>query len=711
MATDPVCGMAVPKEPAALRLQRDNRTYYFCSGECLRSFAAPEESRRRLGRRLAVAWPLSIAIVVLTWAPPVPRAAIAAGVLAAVVQFYAGAGFYLGARDALRQRVGNMDLLIAAGTSAAFLYSAAVLLLPGRLPSATYFDASALIVTVILTGNYLEHLTRRRAGSALRRLAEMLPTTAVVVDGGRSQPTPVEQLRIGQRVRVPPGERFPVDGTVREGTSAADEALLTGESVSVRKGPGDRVLAGAWNVDGPLVVEVASTGPDTFVAQVGQLLQDAELARVPLQQDADRLAAMFVPFVLTLAVGAGLVWFALAGASVTVGVLVFVTVAVTACPCAFGLATPAALLVGAGRSAEDGILFRGGDSIERAARVDTVLMDKTGTITTSEPEVDTVLAVAPATEPEVLETAAGLEVGIHHPLAAALSRAASVRGVSPARFDQVALEPGRGVRGRGPDHSAALVRGDAAAEEGLDLRPLAPWVRSVEAQGRSWSLVVRDQRVLGAVAFRSPFAPGAEDAVAELRADGIQIALVTGDNERAARAVAAQLSIRDVHSGVSPEEKVALVRKYREQGRCVAFVGDGVNDAAALAAADLGIALGSGSEVARETGQVLLVRPDLEGLPRSLRFARRIVRRVRGNLLWAIGYNAVLLPVAAGALVPAFGLGVYRYLPVLGAVAMGLSSTTVLLNSLTLRWAIAPRRTDSRGPRSDPRAGTAPEAV
>jgi heavy metal translocating P-type ATPase len=703
--------MAVEEGPTALRLRRDNRTYYFCSGECLRSFAAPEESRRRLGRRLAVAWPLSVAIGLLTWAPPIPRAAIAAGVLAGVVQFYAGAGFYLGARDAIRQRVGNMDLLIAAGTSAAFLYSVTVLLFPGRLPAATYFDASALIVTVILTGNYLEHLTRRRAGSALRSLAEMLPTTAVVVDAGTPQSVRVDQLRVGERVRVPPGERFPADGTVRQGTSAVNEALLTGESMSVRKGPGDRVLAGAWNLEGPLVVEVSSTGPDTFVAQVGELLQGAELARVPLQQEADRLAAVFVPFVLTLAVGAGLLWFALSGASVAVGVLVFVTVAVTACPCAFGLATPAALLVGTGRSAEEGILFRGGDSIEQAARIDTVLMDKTGTITTSEPEVDTVLALAPATEAEVLEMAAGLEAGIHHPLAGALSRAAALRGVRPARFDQVTLAPGRGVLGRTQDRAVAFLRGDAAAEEGVDLAPLGSWIGSVEARGASWSLLVQDGRPVGAVAFRSSLAPGAESSLAQLRADGIAVALVTGDHELAARAVADRLSITDVHAGLTPEEKLELVRRYREQGRHVAFVGDGVNDAAALAAADLGIAIGSGSEVARETGQVLLVRPDLEGIPRALRFARRIVRRVRGNLLWAIGYNAVLLPVAAGALVPALGLGVYRFLPVLGAVAMGLSSTTVLLNSLTLRWAIPPPEGRARRASARRRTTAGPEAV
>jgi P-type Cu+ transporter len=699
MATDPVCGMAVEVGPGALRLVRDNRTYYFCSSECLRSFAEPEAAVRRLRRQLAVAWPLSVTVAVLTWASPFARSELVAGVLAGVVQVYAGSGFYRGAWDAFRQRVGNMDLLIASGTTAAFLYSVAVLALPGRLPPETYFDASALIVTVILTGTYLEQLTRRRAGSALRRLGELLPTTAVVVEPGGTRTVRLDELRPGQQVQVAPGERFPADGLVRSGTTAVDESLLTGEAATVRRTVGDRVLAGSRNLEGPLLVETASTGADTFVAQIAELLQDAELARVPLQQRADRLAARFAPFVLALAVGAALLWFGLARAGVTVGILVFVTVAVTACPCAFGLATPAALLVGTGRAAEEGILFRGGDAVERAASIDTVLFDKTGTLTSGDVRLERVLALPPTTEAEVVAIAAGLEGGVRHPLAAALAGAAVARGVAPLEVSDVALEPGRGVRGRYGTHPVGVVRGDAAAGSGIDIGPVRDWARGVEDAGESWSLVVRNGTAIGAVAFRSELRPGAAEAIAALRGEGLRLALVTGDHERAARAVAGALGISEVHAGVTPEGKVALVRQYRAEGRRVAFVGDGVNDAAALAAADLGIALGTGAEVARETGQVLLVRSDLAGVPQALGLARRIVRRVRGNLVWALGYNAVLLPIAAGILVPTLGLGIYRYLPILGAAAMGLSSTTVLLNSLSLRWgpASGPGRPRPRG--------------
>ena len=687
MPTDPVCGMAVEDAPDALRLSRDNRTYYFCSHECLQAFAAPEEARRRLARRLAVAWPLAVLTAFLTWRPLLPGSEYVAGALAAVVQFYPGSVFYVGARDALRQRVGNMDLLIAVGTTAAFLYSVAVLALPGRLAPSVYFDASALIVTVILTGNYLEALTRRRAGSALRKLAEMLPTTAIVLAGGSEKVRPRDELQAGERVRVRPGERFPADGTVAEGISSVDEALLTGEATPVRKGPGASVLAGSKNGAGSLVVEVRRTGPDTFVASVGRLLQDAELSRVPLQRQADRLASVFAPFTLALAAVTGALWFVLAREDPTVGILVFVTVAVTACPCAFGLATPAALLVGTGRAADEGILFRGGDAIERAARIDTVLLDKTGTLTASSLSVGSVGALAPVTEAEVLSTAAGLETGIDHPFAEALLREAARRGVGPEAFTERRLEPGRGVVGHDGRRSACLLRGDGARAEHPDLGPLEPWIAASESEGRSWSLVVRDGHPIGAVSFRNPLAPGASEALAELVAEGVRVTMVTGDNDRAARSVARAVGIGDVHAGVLPEGKVALVRQYQGEGHAVAFVGDGINDAAALAAADLGVALGTGSEVAKESGQVLLVRSDLRDVPRALHLARAIVGRVRRNLLWAIGYNAVLLPIAAGALVPTLGLGIYRYLPVLGAVAMGLSSTTVLLNSLSLRWA------------------------
>lgn len=682
MATDPVCGMTVEEGPGALRLQRENRTYYFCSSSCLSSFAAPEASRKRLAHRLAVGWPIAIATAALVWVPTFRAEGWVAAVLAGIVQFYAGAGFYVGAGDALRQRVGNMDLLIATGTSAAFGFSVAVLLLPGRLPPTTYFDASALIVMVILTGSYLEALTRRAAGSAVRSLGELLPTLVTVTEGATDRRLPISDVIRGMECRVGPGERAPVDGTVVLGRSTADEAILTGEATPVPKQPGATVLAGSRNLDGPLVVRVERVGPDTFLSQVGSLLEEAELERVPLQQRADRLAAVFAPFAIGLGIAAGALWWFWTGGSTPVAILVFVTVVVTACPCAFGLATPAAILVGTGRAAEDGILFRGGDAIERASRIDTVLTDKTGTLTEATLALTAIAVAEPTTPESALSLATGLEAGVDHPISRALVEAAAQRGVTPSPLEEVRLEPGIGVSGRSEGRFVSFGR---TPEGELPAGPLADAARRANGEGSSWAVLAHEGRPVAVLVFRSRLRPEAAAAIGELREEGLTVALVTGDHEAAARSVAREAGISQVFAAESPAGKVALVRRYQADGHRVAFVGDGVNDAPALAAADLGIAVGTGAEVAREAGQVLLVRPDLTGVPEALRSARRIVDRVRANLLWALGYNSVLLPIAAGVLVPLFGLGVYRELPILGAVAMGLSSTTVLLGSLALR--------------------------
>lgn len=695
MPTDPICGMFVEARPDSLQLVRDNRTYYFCAESCLLTFAEPERERARIVHRLWVAWPLSIAILVLTYAPPLVDAPYVAAALAAIVQFYSGSTFYRGAYDALKNRVANMDLLIAVGTTAAFSYSLAVVLLPGRLPSAYYFDASAVIITLILTGNYLEHLTRARAGSALLRLNELLPTEAHVLRDGREVVVPVSEVAAGERVRVRPGGRFPADGIVRTGRTSTDESLLTGESLPVAVGPGDRVLAGAINGDGVVDVESTRVGSDTFVAQIGQLLTASEMSRVPLKRAADRIASVFVPFVLALAFAAALGWYALGGADFTTALLVFVTVAITACPCAFGLATPAAIIVGTGRAAEEGVLFRGEDAIERAARADIVLSDKTGTLTTPTPELTAVVALPPENESKLLSLAAGLESGSEHALARAVLRRAEQAHVAPCPVTEVRIDPGRGVWGRWNGTAVGILRGDAAREAGFDLGPVQAAIDLAESAGESWSAVVEAGSAVGLLRFRAPVAPGVPEAVAALHAMGVEVVMVTGDHRAAAQEVAKALGIEHVHAEVTPQSKVAIVREYQARGRRVAFVGDGVNDAAALAAADVGIAIGTGTDVAREAGQVLLVRSDFAGVPVALRMARRTVAGVRRNLTWAIGYNAVLLPVAAGALVPFFGLSVYDVLPMVGALAMGLSSTTVVLNSLLVRGP-GPKRADSR---------------
>ncbi len=687
MATDPVCGMFVDERSARLRLVRDNRTYYFCSEGCLEQFAAPEVSRRRLGRRLMVAWPLAVVVVVLTYVSPSTRDFEVAAVLAGVVQVYSGAPFYRGAWDALRSRSGNMDLLIAVGTTTAYGYSLLALGLPSRFPAAFYFDASSLIVALILSGNYLESLVRDRAGIALQRLGEILPATADRVDGAAIHSVPLEELRPRDLIRVGPGARFPADGEVRAGRTSVDESVLTGESLPVVKGVGTTVLAGSLNGTGMVEVEVTRTRGDSFVGQVGRLLTDAEEARVPLRQTADRIAAVFVPAVLVLALGAGLAWFLWGGASATVSVLIFVSVVIIACPCAFGIATPAAIVVGVGRGAEEGILFRGEDSLERTARADIVLTDKTGTLTSPDPVVERLVPVAGVTSEELLALASGLEAGSDQAYARAIRARAASSSVAPLSVDRLRADPGRGVRGERAGHAVAVLDGETAQQEGVNLAALDAATSAADAAGDTWSVAVEDGKALGLLVFRAPLVPGATEAVRTLHHLGLEVVMVTGDREPAARRVATQLGIDRVEAGVRPEGKVALVERYGSAGRHVAFVGDGINDAGALARADVGLAIGSGTDVAKEAGQVLLLHPDFQSVPRAIELARRTVRQVRWNLGWALGYNAILLPIAMGALVPFLGFSVYTVLPVAGAVAMGLSSTIVVANSLSLRWA------------------------
>ncbi len=687
MATDPVCGMFVEERGAELRLVRDNRSYFFCSRGCLEQFAAPEVARRRLRERLAVAWPLALVVVGLTYAAPSTRDfAVAAG-LAGVVQVYAGAPFYRGAWDAIRGWAGNMDLLIAVGTTTAYGYSVLALALPGRFPTAYYFDASSLIVALILSGNYLESLVRGRAGTALQRLGELLPRTADRLEGALVRAVPLDDLRPQDLVRVLPGARFPADGVIRVGRTSVDESALTGESLPVPKGVGASVTAGSLNGTGPVDVEVTRLRGDSFVAQVGRLLSEAEEARVPLRQTADRIAAVFVPLVLALAAGAALAWWLWGGASATVSVLVFVSVVIIACPCAFGIATPAAILVGVGRAAEEGVLFRGQDSLERTARADIVLTDKTGTLTSPDPTVDQLVPAPGVTASSLLELAAGLESGSEHAYARAVAARAASEHVAPAAVDNRRVLPGRGVRGERAGRPVAILDGESARQEGVDLAPLGPAAAAADASGDSWAVVVDQRTVVGLLTFRAPLVPGAVEAVRALHQLGLRVVMVTGDREAPARRVAASLGVDRVEAGARPEGKVALVRRYTAAGHHPAFVGDGINDAAALASADVGLAIGTGTEVAKEAGQVLLLAPDFRGVPRAIELARRTVRQVRWNLWWALGYNAVLLPIAMGALVPLLGFAVYTVLPVAGAVAMGLSSTIVVVNSLSLRWA------------------------
>ena len=685
MATDPVCGMYVNERDASLSLVRDNRTYYFCSSTCLADFSAPAAGLNRLRRRLWVAWPLAVFVAVLTYAWHPRNWAWAAFAAAAVVQVYCAEPFYRGSWDAIRSRTPNMDLLIAAGTSAAFVYSAAALLLPSRLPTAYYFDASALIVALILTGNYLENLTRHRAGGALRRLREEMPATATVVRDGRDSTVPIVEVRAGDLVRVRPGERIPVDGIVRRGRSSAVEALVTGESLPQAKSEGSLVIGGTVNGDGEIDIEATRVGADTTLAQLVSLLSDAELSRIPLQGIANRIASAFVPFVFALGLLASLAWaVGTHFSNAPLVILVFVAVVVTACPCAFGIATPAALLVGTGRAAEEGIWFKDRDAIERGATVTVVLTDKTGTLTAGRPRLTLIWRPSGLEGDTALGLAAAVERGSEHPLARAVLAAAADRKVPIPMAIDIRAHPGEGIEGVVAGHRISVGWSDS---DSSNLPPeWGPGLSRVRNSGGSFSLLRVDGEPRALLGFEDSLSPGAAEGVAALANDGIPVVMVTGDRPEVAERVAREVGISKVFAGITPAGKIGILRRFQGEGRAAAFVGDGLNDGPVLAAADLGIAVGTATDVAREAGGIVLSRTDFRGVALALRLCRRTVRRVRQNLTWALAYNAVLLPIAAGGLIPIFGFRVYDVLPMLGAAAMGVSSTTVLLNSLSLRW-------------------------
>ncbi len=689
MPTDPICGMYVEGSPDDLSATRDNRTYYFCSTSCRTTFADPTHDLRDLVRRIAFGAPATVVIVLLQYSLlRFGGAEAVAGALALAVQVYLGRPFYQGAWDAIRTRHGNMDLLIAVGSTSAFLYSAAVLLLPGRLPPATYFDASSAILTLILVGNYLERRTRALAADTLQRLRAILPATVRRIRDGREEPIALEEIQPGDHLRVRPGERIPVDGVVRAGGSSVDESIVTGESVPVGKRPGDPVVSGAINGDGQLEIEARSVGEDTFVGQIGRIVSEAEQSKVPLQRTADRIAAAFVPTVLGLAVVAALGWTLFGGASPTDGILIFVTVTIIACPCAFGLATPAAIVVGTGRAARDGILFKGHDALEQAARLDRLLTDKTGTLTEGRASLAEFRAIEGEDPRALLALAAGLESGSEHPFARAVVAEALRQGVVPTPVERFRALPGEGVEGYSGGRRVTLGRGGVERFSTANRPPAG--------SARSEAVLAIEGRPRALLSFEDRLRPSAAAAIAELRALGIPTVMVTGDRETVAREIAGEAGIAELYAGVTPAGKVEILRRFQSNGGAVGFVGDGINDAAVLTAADVGIAIGAGTDVAQEAGKIVLLRSDWTQVPVAVRIARRTVRKVRQNLVWALGYNAFLLPIAAGALVPWFGFGIYSVLPILGATAMALSSTLVLVNSLSLRWVRLLPRAPSR---------------
>ncbi len=622
-------------------------------------------------------------------------------VLATPVQFWAGWRFYKGAWGALKHGQANMNTLVVVGTSAAYLYSLVATVAPGLFAGGradVYFDTSALIITLILLGRLLEARAKGRTNEAIKKLAGLQARTARVVRDGEEVDVPVEEVEAGDVVVVRPGEKVPVDGRLVGGESAVDEAMITGEPIPVSKGVGDEVIGATINKSGSFKMEATKVGRDTALAQIIRMVEEAQGTKAPIQRLADRVSGVFVPIVVVIATLTFFVWWAIGPApAFTFALLNFVAVLIIACPCAMGLATPTSIMVGTGRGAEMGVLIKGGETLEGAHKLTTVVLDKTGTLTRGKPVLTDVTTGNGLPEDELLRLVASAERGSEHPLGEAIVEGAKERGLGLTDSEGFEAVAGRGIRARVDGRE--MLAGNAALleAEGITGDGLLREGEALSASGKTPMFVAVDGEPAGLVAVADTIKDESRDAVKRLHEMGLKVAMLTGDNRRTAEAIARELGIDQVFAEVLPEDKVGGVKKLQAGGETVAMVGDGINDAPALAQADVGIAIGTGTDVAMEAADLTLISGDVRGVGRAIKLSKATVRNIKQNLFWAFAYNVALIPVAAGILYPFFSggtvpevlqpaLGEYGFLnPVLAAAAMALSSVTVLGNALRLR--------------------------
>ncbi len=673
--------------------------------------ADPQEAHTRsLRTRTIAAGVLSLPVVVMAMthghveAFRSPWALWTQWALTTPVLLVCGWGFFQSAWRGARHLSANMDTLVALGTGAAYIFSTASLLWPEFFRAAAgashehhamvpvYFEAAAVIITLILLGRLLEARATGRTGEAIRRLIGLQPRTARVEReepggaGVKEVDVPIEQVGVGEVVLVRPGEKVPVDGEVVSGRSAVDESMLTGESVPVAKGEGDAVYAATMNTTGSMRVRTTRIGADTALQQIVRLVQQAQGSKPPIARLADRISGIFVPCVMVVAVAAFAAWWVLgpAEARLNMALIASVSVLIIACPCALGLATPTAVMVGTGRGAEMGILIRGGEALETAHRLTAVVLDKTGTITEGRPSVTDLVVLGGVAEHEVLQLAASAERHSEHPLAAAVVRAAKDRGLDLVEPSDFAATPGLGVSATVDGRSVLVGSEDLLAAHGMGVTA-DPRVEALAARGRTLVRVAIDRKAVGVLGVADPVKPTSRQAVERLRGMGLEVVMMTGDHRRTAEAVAAEVGIARVVAGVRPEEKAARVELLRAEGHVVGMVGDGINDAPALSRADVGMAVGSGTDVAIEAADITLMRGDLRAVGQAVDLSRATMRTIRQNLFWAFIYNATGIPIAAGVLYPLTG---WLLSPMFASAAMAFSSVSVVLNSLRLRSAL-----------------------
>jgi Cu+-exporting ATPase len=702
MAKDIICGMYVDERKTPFKASRHGVEYYFCSESCLKQFLAPEREYHTL--KILTVFSLFLGGVTAAFEYLVPAVLgvehnfvwlglpnyVWLFLFTTPVQFIAGWRFYRGTLDAVRARQANMDSLIAIGTTAAWSYSSLYTFLPQLLPvtvspqgPSVYFTETGLIIGFIMLGRTMEHIVKGRASDAIRKLMDLQPRLARVLRDGREEDVPVEELAVDDVFIVRPGEKIPVDGVVVEGFSTVDQSMITGESIPVEKNVGDEVLGGTVNKSGVLKVRATRVGADTTLSKIVDMVQEAIVSQTPIQRLADVISSYFVPVVVTVAVAAFVFWYYVWGLPFSLSFIILISVLIIACPCALGIATPAAIMIGASKSAQHGVLIKSGEYLEKAHKLTILVLDKTGTLTKGEPSVTDVVAVSDG-EDSVLGLAASAEYGSEHPLGQAIVRHASARGldVKPASFFEAI--PGRGVKAV-VDGKTVLV-GSRRLMSGNGV-PVDDGVEEIvgrlENEGKTAMLVAADGRVAGVIAVADTLKENALEAVRKLKDMGLEVVMLTGDNRRTAQAIAKKLGVEKVLAEVLPADKARVVAELKREGKVVGMVGDGVNDAPALAASDVGFAIGSGTDIAKETGGIILMRDDVMDVVKAIVLSRKVLRKVKENLFWAFAYNVVLIPVAAGILYPSFGLLLN---PILAAVAMAPSSITVTLNSMMLDW-------------------------
>src|SRR2546429_873375 len=692
MATDPVCGMYVDEGTHLTAVVR-GRKYYFCSETCLETFVAPEKELARLKRLTLFSLGIGIPLFLvgfgqgLGWwlaglEEPLNLVFFA---LATPVQFVAAYRFYRGCVDAIRNKSANMDVLIAIGTTAAWAYSAVVTFLAflgvRLVDQGTYYDTAAVIIGLILLGKYFEEIAKGKASDAIRKLMDLAPRTAHVIRDGKEEEIPVELVLLDDLLTIRPGERIPVDGVIVDGFSAIDESMITGESIPVEKKVGDTVIGATINRTGLLRIRATRVGADTTLNQIIKLVEDAQASRAPIQRLADRVASVFVPAVVGIATFTFFLWSVPLGQSVAHALVFFIAVLIIACPCALGIATPAAIMVGTGKGAENGLLIKGGEYLEKAHKLTTVVFDKTGTLTKGLPSVTDVVRVGAISDEEVLRLAASAEKGSEHPLGEAIVRTATARGLrlgDPEDFEAIPGQGGRAVIG---DRHILLGNRTLMANARIPVHGAESVLHVMEEAGKTAMILAVDGKVDGVIAVADTLKEHSFEAVRALKAMGIEVVMLTGDNRRTAEAIARQVGVDDVIAEVLPAQKAEVIKDLQKQGKVVAMVGDGINDAPALAQSDVGIALGSGTDVAMEAGGIVLIKDDLRDVVASIQLSRRTVQKIRQNLFWAFFYNTALIPIAAGILA---GIGIVLN-PIIAGAAMGFSSVSVVMNSMTLR--------------------------